>query len=454
MRLRLILSFIGVVLVAILSTVLIVYINTPAQVQSFMMQGTMQGLDKLAADLESYYQTQGSWQGVESILPAGGAGMMGAGHGNGMMGQRLILADNKTRILVDSADNRIGENLTASEMDASVVLKNKAGKIIGYLLANGGMGYSNAAQKPLITRLNQAALQAGALALMIAALLAIVLAEGVIRPVRQLQKAAERVAKGDWSQAVPVKGRDELSDLASSFNAMVTSLRLSEERRRGMTADIAHELRTPLAVQRAHLEALQDGIYPMTPENLQTVLDQNVLLERLVDDLRTLALADAGELRLEPRAVNVVEFLIGMQERFRPSAEEHQLTLTITENGECPPVMADPDRLTQIFTNLVGNAIRYTPAGGEIQMGVVCKDGSIHFTVSDNGPGIPPEALANVFERFYRADKSRSREDGGSGLGLAIARQLAIAQGGTLTAENRPEGGARFTLILPAADKA
>jgi len=454
MRLRLILSFVGVVLVAILSTVLIVYLNTPAQVQSFMLQGTMQGLDTLAADLEIYYQAQGSWQGVESILHSGGAGMQGAGHGNGMMGQRLILADNEGQILVDTTGNRSGDTLTASEQDASVQLKNKAGKIIGYLLANGGMGYSNAAQKPLITRLNQAAVQAGALALVIATLLAILLAEGVIRPVRQLRTAAERVAKGDWSQAVPVKGRDELSDLASSFNAMVNSLRLSEERRRGMTADIAHELRTPLAVQRAHLEALQDGIYPMTPENLQTVLDQNVLLERLVDDLRTLALADAGELRLEPRAVNVAEFLIGMQERFRPSVEEQKLIFSSNINGECPPVLADPDRLAQIFTNLVGNAIHYTPAGGEIQMEAACQDDLIHFTISDNGPGIPPEALASVFERFYRADKSRSREDGGSGLGLAITRQLAVAQGGTLTAENRPEGGARFTLILPVALKA
>jgi len=220
-----------------------------------------------------------------------------------------------------------------------------------------------------------------------------------------------------------------------------------------MTADIAHELRTPLAVQRAHLEALQDGIYPMSVENLQPVLDQNVMLVRLVDDLRTLALADAGELQIEIQLMDVQDFLLGMQERFRSAADERNVEIVLYENQVCPEIQADPDRLAQIFTNLIGNALRYTPAGGQILLAAESDENEIRISVSDNGPGIPPEVLPNIFERLYRVDKARSRAEGGSGLGLAIARQLAKAHGGDLTAENNPGGGAHFVFSIPRTSR-
>jgi signal transduction histidine kinase len=179
------------------------------------------------------------------------------------------------------------------------------------------------------------------------------------------------------------------------------------------------------------------------------VLDQNVMLVRLVDDLRTLALADAGELRLEKQTVNGGEFLHGMQELFRPAAEEHQIRISVADSLDCPSFQADPDRLTQIFTNLIGNAIRYSPEGSEITLSAECKAGEIHLSVRDGGPGIPNEDLPFIFDRFYRVNKSRSKVEGGSGLGLAIARQLAEVHGGRLTVENLPGGGTQFTLILP-----
>jgi two-component system sensor histidine kinase BaeS len=451
MRLRLILSFFVIVLVAILSTVFIVRLNTPQQVQNFMLRGGMQGLDTLSNELEAYYNSKGSWDGVESIMGGNGMGMMGAGHGSGTMGQRIILADVDGLVISDSADRLVGTTLSDEEKSASIQLK-KRSLTVGYLLAKGGMQVSNGAQQPLINRLNDAALQAGLIALVIAFVLAIILAEGILKPVRQLTRAAELVAAGDWSHEVPAKGKDELAALARSFNAMVDSLRQSEERRQGMTADIAHELRTPLAVQRAHLEAMQDGIYPITAESLQPVLDQNGMLVRLVDDLRTLALADAGELQLEKQSVNAREFLLGMQERFRSAAEERNVEIVVSESQTCPSIMADPDRLAQIFTNLIGNALRYAPEGGKIILAAECTGNEILITVSDNGPGIPAEALPAIFDRFYRVDKARSREEGGSGLGLAIARQLAGAHGGKLSAENLPQGGARFTLSIPKVD--
>lgn len=447
MRLRLVLSFFLIVLVAILSTVLIVHFNTPQQVQNFMLRGGMQGLDTLVDELEAFYQENGSWEGAIQLIETSVQGMMGSGHGNGR-GQRIVLADSNGLVISDSMGSLTGNLLTNEEKSSAIVLKN-GWFSIGYLLATGGMQVTSSAQQPLITRLNDAALQAGLIAMVIALVLAILLAEGILKPVRQLTKAAERVAAGDWTHDVPAKGRDELAGLARSFNAMVGSLKKSEERRRSMTADIAHELRTPLAVQRAHLEALQDGIYPMTGENLQPVLDQNGMLVRLVDDLRILALADAGELQIEKQSVDVRDFLQGMQERFRSAGEERQVQIVVQDRPACPSIQVDPDRLAQIFTNLIGNALRFTPAGGKILLSAECDRDEVRMIVSDNGSGIPVDALPNIFERLYRVDKARSRSEGGSGLGLAIARQLAVTQGGNLTAENNPEGGARFVFTIP-----
>jgi signal transduction histidine kinase len=219
-----------------------------------------------------------------------------------------------------------------------------------------------------------------------------------------------------------------------------------------MTADIAHELRTPLAVQRANLEALQDGIYPLTGENLQPVLEQNRLLTRLVDDLRTLALADAGQLTLERTPTDLTGLLQGVLERFKPQADGQGVALVLEPAKTHLPLLSlDAIRIEQILTNLLSNGLRYTPQGGTIWVGVEGKGPEVSVTVRDSGPGIPEESLPFVFERFYRVDKARARVEGGSGLGLAIARQLARAHGGELTAGNHTEGGAVFVLRLPVA---
>ncbi len=234
---------------------------------------------------------------------------------------------------------------------------------------------------------------------------------------------------------------------------MAGSLEKAEQNRQAMTADIAHELRNPLAVQRAHLEALQDGIYPPTAENLQPVLEQNLLLARLVDDLRTLALADAGELRLDRSPTDLAGLVERIVERFNPEAAGRglKLSLALAPEVQAAPLTAniDPMRIEQILGNLLSNAARYTPAGGTIAVQVQRAGGAALVSVHDSGPGIPTEALPHIFERFYRADRARSRAEGGSGLGLAIARQLAEAHGGSLAAANAPEGGAVFILKIP-----
>jgi signal transduction histidine kinase len=230
---------------------------------------------------------------------------------------------------------------------------------------------------------------------------------------------------------------------------MADSLLKAQESRRAMTADIAHELRTPLAVQMAHLEALQDGIYPLTSENLTPILEQNRLLNRLVEDLRTLALADAGQLKLERVKTDLAALARGLVERFRAQAASQGAEIQLDIEPGCPEISIDPTRIEQILTNLLSNALRYTPAGGSVGVSLRCKGKIVHIAVHDSGTGIPEAALPYIFERFYRADRARNRNEGGSGLGLAIALKIAELHGGTLTAENDPRGGALFTLSLP-----
>ncbi len=459
MRLRLMLAFGVVVLVTVAGILLIARQGIASEVQNFMFRGGATGNEGLVTSLENYYTNQGSWQGAEALLTArggpgrgpGGRGQgMGAGQGGVNAGQHLILADSSGRILYDTANSTVTQtgSLSPSQLQSAIQLHSD-GNLVGFLVPEGATSFTNNQETQLLNRLISAAITAGLISGGLALLLAIFLATQLIRPVRALTQAAERVAEGDLTQRVEVKGRDELARLGQTFNQMAGSLLDAQESRRAMTADIAHELRNPLAVQRANLEALQDGIYPLTPENLQPILEQNLLLTRIVEDLRTLALAESGQMRLERTEIDVSGLIQRLIDRFQPQAARRSISFQFTACPDCPTIKADPGRLEQIVGNLLSNALRYTPEAGMIELALKQDRSDFLLTIRDHGPGISPEALPRVFERFYRADKSRSREEGGTGLGLAIARQLAEAHGGSLTAENHPMGGAVFTLRLP-----
>lgn len=456
MRWRLILSFVFVGMVSIASVIFLARRGVANEVYAYMFRGGMTGSEALVDALEEYYKDNQSWQGAESILNSPGHGMGrwgGMNQGNpgmmqGMMGQRLRLANEQGVVLVDTADSSPVSSLDAEQMENAIPLRDKQA-IVGYLLTEGGMQFNQADQTALLNRLSRAGLIAALVAVGISLILALFLSYRLLLPVHALTKAAGRLAQGDLTQRVQVKGNDELAQLGQAFNHMAASLQHSEENRRAMTADIAHELRTPLAVQRAHLEAFQDGIYAPTAENLASVLEQNLLLTRLVDDLRTLALADAGQLSLNFQPVDLIVIVQGSISQFTPQAEARQVEMEFETPTHCPGIMADPARLGQVLGNLLSNALRYTPNGGQINLALVCQGEQIQLIIHDSGSGISDESLPHIFERFYRGDRSRSRSEGGSGLGLAIARQLARAHGGELTAANHPEGGAVFTLILP-----
>ena len=339
-----------------------------------------------------------------------------------------------------------------SEIAIAIAMQSN-GSTLGYLLPAGAANFSALDERFLVNRLSQAALTAGLIALGISLLVALFLAYRLAKPVHALTRAARRMADGDLSQRVTVRGKDELAMLGVAFNQMASSLQKAIETRRAMTADIAHELRTPLAVQRANLEALQDGIYPFTPENLGSILEQNQVLTRLVDDLRTLALADAGELRMERTYTDYLGLVQRIVDRFASQAAAHQVTLRCDLPDSCPKILLDPLRIEQVLGNLISNALRHTPPGGTVDVQVRCRAGApggqVQLEVHDSGEGIPPEALEHLFERFFRADSSRSRMVGGTGLGLAIVYRIVKEHRGDIRVRTTPGRGTQVEVRLP-----
>jgi len=450
MRLKLFLSFTLIVIVSVALVATIARRGAVNEITSFMFRGGMYGLSDMATSLENYYRRNSSWADVQSLIDNNPRGMGGMG---AMMGQRLIVADASGRVVADSQDSGLGNFLDQTTLSTFIQLK-VAGKTVGYLGVAGGMGLVAGAQQLVLNRLNRGVIIAGLLAGVLGLVLSTGLAYTLLRPVQELTVAARKLADGDLSHRVEIRGEDELATLGHTFNQMADSLQQAEESRRAMTADIAHELRTPLAVQRANLEALQDGIYPLTVENLTPVIEQNHLLTHLVEDLRTLALTDAGQIELERSLTDLTALVGKVVEHFQPQATSQQVSLTLT-----PPatpmqfILIDPIRIEQMLTNLLSNAFRYTPSGGQVEVAMAALTNTARITVHDTGPGIPSDAMPFIFERFYRADKSRSRLEGGSGLGLTIARNLARAHGGDLTATNHAAGGALFTLVLPLDTK-
>ncbi len=289
-----------------------------------------------------------------------------------------------------------------------------------------------------------------AAALVVAVAASVLLSTRLARPIDALTAASRRVADGDYAQRVP-PADGELGELATSFNDMAAALQVTEQRRRDLIGDVAHELRTPIASVRGYVEGLQAGVFAPGPDAWRVLDDQTARLEHLVDDLAVLWSADARDLRLEIEAIDGPQLLADALERHRSAAAARSIDLAL---GGVAPVrlLADRVRVAQVIDNLVGNAVRYTQPGGHVVLELASRGSSSELAVRDDGPGLSPEQAARVFERFYRADSSRSREVGGSGLGLAITKSLVAAMDGSVAVQSAGLGrGTVFAVRLPSA---
>jgi two-component system sensor histidine kinase BaeS len=270
-------------------------------------------------------------------------------------------------------------------------------------------------------------------------------------PLGDLVEAAGRITQGDYSPRVPVRGSSELRSLARAFNEMAARLQLTEAQRRDLMADITHELRTPITIIQGTLEGMVDGVYAADGSHLKSVLEETQILSRLVDDLRTLALAESGALQLKKEPTDLAVLIGETASAFRAQADAAGVVLEIQPGNGIPLISLDPERIRQVLDNLIANALRYTARGGFVR--IRCEKGSseagksLLVTVEDNGTGIAPDVLPNVFDRFVK-----SRDSSGTGLGLPIARHLVEAHGGTITAESRVGQGTIFRITLPLAD--
>ncbi|MFC1945042.1 sensor histidine kinase, partial [Chloroflexota bacterium] len=292
-----------------------------------------------------------------------------------------------------------------------------------------------------------AALLAGAVAL----LLTFLLSRRILHPITSLTSAARRLGNGDFSQRVEVKSPDEVGELASTFNAMADELERTESLRKNMVADVAHELRAPLANIQGYLEAIRDGLVQADAGTIESMYEEALLLTRLIEDLQNLAQAEAGELRLNLRTCHILDIVNKAVVALKVPATTKGVHIDVPPSPGLPPIEVDAERIGQVVRNLLSNAINYTPEGGGISVSARSPGRYIEVSISDSGVGIPASDLPFIFERFYRTDKSRSRFSGGAGLGLTIAKQMVEAHGGTIEVHSEEGRGSTFTFTVPAA---
>ncbi len=398
----------------------------------------------LATGLTNYYAAHNGWNGVATIIQ----------NDNSTSPtdpiRPLVLVDNHGNV-VFSTDVQFQNQKPSADQVAFGVPIWANGQIVGLLIPTfpprGSV--SRPPANDYIARINQDLLVGALGAVALSLLLGLFFSSTLTRPLKDLINATRDVAQGNLEREVPVRSKDELGDLTKSFNKMSSQLKQSRDLRRNMTADIAHELRTPLSIILGHTEALSEGKLAPSPETFDIVYDEAKQLSLLVEDLRTLSLSEAGELTLTFQPVSPTDLIDRVSGAYLPKVRTANISLETEADSNLPDVNADSYRIVQVFGNLMENALRYTPSGGRIKLSARSGSTGIEFRVQDSGPGISEVDLPHIFDRFYRGDKSRSRQDGGSGLGLAISKSIIQAHSGQIWAESALNEGTTIVFVLP-----
>jgi signal transduction histidine kinase/arylsulfatase A-like enzyme len=395
--------------------------------------------------LSRYYDRRREWAGIEPTLQSVAD----------LMGERLVLADAQGRVVADSQNALVGQMARDSWSGKRVSIRSQefaVGTLYINPMAGGPVGLDPRGQL-FLTTLSSYFLWAAAAGLLAAIGLSVGLARWLAAPIEALTRAVRRMERGDLEQRISTSVGGEVGTLAEACNALAASLSRVERLRKNMVTDIAHELRTPLASIQGYLEAIQDGVVEPNDQTLTTIHQELMQLTRLVDDLQELSLAEAHQLDLHREEVNLPELVEWEVRAFLPQAAAQQVELSVDTGpaAELPWLWLDAGRIRQVLGNILRNALAHTPAGGRVSVRVSAVGDQAIVAVEDTGVGIGPADLEQVFERFYRADRARSRKAGGTGLGLTIARELVRAHGGTIRAESEVGAGTRFLIALPIA---
>lgn len=460
---KLILAFL---LVGLTGTVLMAFFARQATINEFDRLVLDQIEQNFTLDVISYYQLHNSWAGLDDFMRQRRPPILLPPSNNRSDQRRppppppdakppLLLVDTNRQVILPSRPYRLGDRLPAHLVSQGQPIEVN-GQTVGTVI-NLTEGQSfRPWEREYMNRINGSFVRAALGATVIALLLGIFLARNLTRPLRELTIATQALAKGKLQQQVTVRTNDELGELAASFNKMSADLTRANQLRRQMTADIAHDLRTPLSVIKGYTEALSEGVLPPTPETFQVMHQEAEHLSRLVEDLRTLSLADADELNLNRSLTLPNELLNRTAAAHQHQAQQLAIVLQVQAPPDLPPIWVDPERMAQVLGNLVRNALRYTPANGQITLTAQLNGSStqpgemVILQVQDTGSGIEPALLPHIFERFYRADASRQHHEGeASGLGLAIVKSIVEAHGGTISVTSQLDYGTTFEIALP-----
>jgi len=461
---KLTIAFLLVALTATILVALVMRLYSTEQLNRLVIE---QQRGQFAETLVEYYQSSGSWEGILDLIPAGlgkirmRPGSSDQGEPPSFKPERRFapnsnrrwelfgLADADGVVVIPVSPQMPPGTLAPAGMLAEGEPLEIEGELIGTILTVLNPPDFTPAEQAFLRRTNSALWIAAVGAAGVALLVGLLLARTLTRPLRQLTSAAESIARGELEQQVDVKTGDEIGALAEAFNQMSRAIARSNQQRRQMTADIAHDLRTPLTVIGGYIESMREGVLAPTRERLDMVYSEIERLEGLVDDLSVLARADAGELSLNLSPVNPTALLENAAGTFQLAAGQKNIDLQIQAEPRLPLIKTDESRMAQVFSNLISNALRYTSAGGRIVLGAWQEEQVVILSVADDGPGIDPDDTPFIFNRFYRADSARSEENGESGLGLAICKALVEAQGGEITVESTPGEGTCFIMRFP-----
>jgi signal transduction histidine kinase len=440
-RWRMFISFLLVIAVAVGTVAFFVSRTASGEIERYEERTDQLRSQRIEALLSGYYEEEHGWTGVQPLIERMGQ----------LYGQRLVLTDAEGTVVADSQAMMMGPppDLERSKRNIPVGSADAPSGII--FIDPQPLADGSAAEEvsELAGSINWYLVWGGLIAMAVAALLTYLLSRRILSPMEALAGVARRLGRGDFSPRVDVRSKDEFGELGRTFNSMADDLAHAEQMRRNLVADVAHELRTPLSNIRGYLEAMHDGVLKPDTETLDCVYEETLLLGRLIEDLQELALAEAGQLPLLRRPSDMGEVVKQAVAAVQRAADAKKLALLVELPAE--PVIADmgPERIGQVLRNLLTNAITYTPEGGDISVKLADEGAQLRLSVADTGPGIPPEDLPYVFERFHRVDRSRSRATGGAGLGLTIAKQLVELHGGTIEVQSEMGEGSCFTFTVP-----